>query len=124
MYYISGNRINSTRLNKELKILKIKDMVQLANLKFGYKLLHNLVPKKVIECCKLDSKNRCLMPKHSYNTRSKEIPNLPKTMNKNYQNCYLVQGPRSILKLTVETRLTRSLQAFTATCKKNMINEY
>ena len=27
MYYISGNRINSTRLNKELKILKIKDMV-------------------------------------------------------------------------------------------------
>ena len=32
MRYISGNRINNTRLNKELKILKINDMVELANI--------------------------------------------------------------------------------------------
>ena len=124
MRYISGNRINNTRVNKELKILTINDMVELANLKFGYKFLHNLLPKKVRECCQLDSKNKCLMPKHSYDTRSKQIPNLPKTMNRNYHRCYLVMGPRSILKLSVETRLSRSLQSFTVTCKKNMINNY
>ena len=44
--YISGNKINSTRANKDLKILKVKDMIELANLKFGYKLLHNLLPKR------------------------------------------------------------------------------
>ena len=91
--YISGSKINSTRENKDLGILTVKDMIDLANLKFGYKLLHNLLPRKVAECCRIDSKNNCLMPKHAYNTRSKQIPNLPKNMNKNYQNCYLMQGP-------------------------------
>ena len=124
MYYISGDTITNTRLNKDLKILKINDMIKLANLKFGYKFLHNLLPKKVSECCKCDSKNKCLMPKHSYDTRSKQIPNLPATMNRKYHRSYLVLGPRSILNLNVETRLSRSLQSFTTTCKKNMINNY
>ena len=124
MYYITGERITNTRLNKDLKILRINDMVKLSNLKFGYKFLHNLLPKKVSECCKCDSKNKCLMPKHSYDTRSKQIPNLPTAMNRNYHRSYLVLGPRSILNLGVETRLARSLQSFTITCKKNMINNY
>ena len=79
MLYISGTRINNTRTNKDLGILTVLDMIDLANLKFGYKLLHNLLPRKVTECCKIDSKHKCLMPKHDYNTRSKQIPNLPKT---------------------------------------------
>ena len=124
MYYITGKRINATERNKELKILKVKDMIELANLKFGYKLLHNLLPKKVSECCRLDSKNNSLMPKHPYETRSKQIPNLPKTMNKSYKQCYLALGPRSILKLSVETRLANSLKSFTTTCKRKIIAEY
>ena len=124
LYYISGNRIKGTRANKDLKILTIKDTVELANLKFGYKFLHNLLPKKVRECCQHDSKNNCLMPKHTYNTRSRQIPNLPKTMNKNYHSSYLVMGPRSILKLSVETRSNKNLKSFTAICKRNMINNY
>ena len=124
IHYISGHKINDTRTNKELNILTIKDTVELANLKFGYKFLHNLLPKKVRECCQHDSKNNCLMPKHSYNTRAKHLPNFPKTMNKNYHNSYLVMGPRSILKLNVETRNTRSLKSFTTCCKRNLINKY
>ena len=50
MLYISGNRINSTRTNRDLGILTVLDMIDLANLKFGYKLLHNLLPRKVVEC--------------------------------------------------------------------------
>ena len=122
--YISGIKINNTRVNKDLGILTVKDMIDLANLKFGYKLLHNLLPRKVAECCRIDSRNKCLMPKHAYNTRSKEVPNLPKNMNKNYQNCYLTHGPRSILKLDVETRLAKNLQCFTKACKKLLITKY
>ena len=122
--YISGNKINSTRANKDLKILTVKDMIELANLKFDYKLLHNLLPKKVAECCRIDSKNNCLMPKHEYNTRSKQIPNLPKNMNKKYQNCYLMQGPRSLLHLNVETRLAKNLQSFMKACKEILTTKY
>ena len=124
MYYISGDRIRNTSVNKDLKMLRIIDLIRMANLKFGYKFLHNLLPKKVWECCKCDSKNKCLMPKHSYNTRSKQIPNLPVNMNKKYHTSYLVLGPRSILTLNVETRESRSLQSFTITCKRNIINNY
>ena len=123
MMYISGNRINSTRVNKDLGILTVLDMINLANLKFGYKFLHNLLPRKVAECCRVDSRNNCLMPSHEYNTRSRNIPNLPKSMNKNYQNCYLTQGPRSIIKIDVETRLTNNLHRFAKICKNQMIKK-
>ena len=124
MYYISGDKIKNTSVNKDLKILRISDLIKMANLKFGYKFLHNLLPKKVHECCKCDSKNKCLMPNHTYDTRSKQIPNLPVNMNKKYHKSYLVVGPRSVLTLNVETRKLRSLQSFTVTCKRNIINNY
>ena len=122
--YITVNKKITGKENKELKILKVKDVIELANLKFGYKLYHNLLPKKVAKSCHFDSKNTNLMPSHNYNTRSKDIPNLPKTMNKDYQNCFLTQGPRSILSLSVETRLANTLQAFTTTCKRLIISNY
>ena len=124
LYYITGERIKNISANKDLKILTISDLIKMANLKFGYKFLHHLLPIKVSECCKCDSKNKCLMPKHSYNTRSKQVPNLPKNMNKRYHNSYLVLGPRSVLALHAETRNLRSLQTFTITCKRNLISNY
>ena len=45
--YITGKRIKSTSANNELNILTVRDVVELANQKFGYKLLHNLLPKRV-----------------------------------------------------------------------------
>ena len=122
--YITGNKITSTSANKELNILTVKDVVELANQKFGYKLLHNLLPKRVMQACKLDSKMQCLMPNHSYNTRSKNIPNLPKNMNRKYKNCFLSCGPRSILTLSVETRLAKNLQTFTSSCKRKLLSFY
>ena len=122
--YIFGNRITSTRVNKELNILSIKDVVELANLKFGYKLLHNLLPRRVAEACIRDSKKNCLLPKHSYNTRSRNIPNLPKKMKRSYKNCFLSHGPRSILTLNVETRMARNLHTFTLSCKCKLLEKY
>ena len=122
--HITGKRINSTSTNKELNILTVEDLVELANQKFGYKLLHNLLPKRVSQDCKLDSKLKCLIPIHNYNTRSKNIPNLPKNMNRRYKNCFLSCGPRSILALSVETRLARTLQTFTSACKRKLLGTY
>ena len=47
-------------LNKELGILKIKDMIKLENCKFGYKLNNNLLLVKTKELCYLDSKSKSL----------------------------------------------------------------
>ena len=124
LMYISGAKRPSASYNREQGILTVKDMIHLANLKFGYKLLHNLLPKKVAECCRIDSKNKCLMPNHVYNTRAKLIPNLPNKMNKGYQNCYLTHGPRSILRLDAETRNAKNLHSFTKACKKLITNKY
>ena len=122
--YVTGNKINSTSMNKELKILTINDLIQLANQKFGYKLLHDMLPKKVSEACMMDSKKKNLMPKHTYNTRARRIPNLPKNMNKRYKASFLACGPRSILTLSVETRLAKNLESFTRKCKQELITTY
>ena len=43
--------------NKELGILDIKSQIELANLKFGYKLHLDLLPAKINNKCLVDSKN-------------------------------------------------------------------
>ena len=122
--YITGIKSITEEQNKDLKILKIKDTIHMANLKFGYKLLHKLLPKKVAEASTHDSKRNNLMPSHGYNTRSRLIPNLPKCMNKSYKDSFLCKGPRSILSINVETRYSKSIEAFTLACKRQILNDY
>ena len=108
-------------LHHILGILTIKDLIQLANWKFGYKLSHNLLPTKTTSICLEDSKKSSLLPKHHYNTRNKGIPNLPNTANKSYRDSFLLRGPRSILSLDKEIQNSPNLTIFTLRCKKLLI---
>ena len=69
-------------------------MIKLENYKFGYKLKYNLLPTKTQELCYLDDKNESLKKQHQYPTRNKDLPNLPKNMNKAYRDSYLCTGPQ------------------------------
>ena len=111
-------------LNSTLEILKIKDMLQLANWKFGYKLNHKELPSRIITLCHEDSKNNSLIPTHHYNTRNKKTSNLPKGANKLYRDSFLCKGPRSILSLELEIQKIPHLQLFTSKCKKLLIKSY
>ena len=104
-------------------ILNLKDLIQLANWKFGYKLSHNQLPIKTTTICLEDSKNKSLLPKHHYNTRNKSIPNLPIRANKGYRDSFLIRGPRSILTLDKEIQTSPNLTIFTLRCKKLLINK-
>ena len=104
-------------LNKELGILTIKDMIKLENYKFGYKLKYNLLPKKTQELCNVDNKNESLKKQHPYPTRNKEMPNLPKHMNKAFRASYLCAWPQIFQTLPVETQLKCSQHCFTTSCK-------
>ena len=106
-----------------LNTLTLTSMITLANYKFGYRLLHNLLPSKTSAICIYDSKNKSLLPNHQYNTRHRHVPNLPRTRHTQYLNSFLCKGPRSILSLNVETLNKTNLYAFTNACKKLLLNK-
>ena len=112
----------NTNLNKTLGILSIEDMVKLENMKFGYKLVHWMLLQKIIEICCKDSKQESLTKTHHYSTRNKRVPNLPRNMNKLYRESFLCKGPQSWLTLSVETKGTCNLKAFTNKCKKSLLS--
>ena len=99
--------------NRPLEHLNVDSLITLANYKFGYRLLHNLLPSKTTETCLHDSVNNSLLPTHQYSTRHEQIPNLPKTKHNHFLNSFLCKGPRSIISLNVETINKPTLQSFT-----------
>ena len=117
-------KTNPTIANYKLGILKIKDMLKLANLKFGYKLSHNLLPSNIRTICLEDSKKQTLLPQHEYNTRTRNMPNLPKASSKLYKNSFLYKGPRSVLSVETEVQNSNTLQTFISKCKQILLNDY
>ena len=112
---------SSGNLNKELGILSINTNIMLENCKFGYKLKNKQLPNKTLALCYLDSKNKSLTKQHKYQTRHKELPNLPKNMNKTYKNSFLCMGLKSFQALPVETQLRSNIKSFTISCKKYLL---
>ena len=118
---VQGNKANNN-LNKTLGILSIEDMIKLENMKFGYKLIHWMLPQKIAETCFRDSRHESLTKSHQYSTRNKKVPNLPRNMNKLYRESFLCKGPQSWLTLPVETKNKYNLKSFTNTCKKRLLS--
>ena len=115
---------NKALLNKkELQVLDIISLIELANLKFGYKVLHNLLLPVTTSLCMLDSKNQKLTKQHRYNTRYKRTPYLPKNASQQYKSSFLCKGPQSLLTLNVETIIKPSLHSFTKHCKGLLLNK-
>ena len=83
----------------ELKLLNIKQLVQLEHAKLGYRLQHKLLPKRVMQIIATDSSNKTLEKMHRYNTRNKNKLNLPKIKNKNYRDSFLYQANKQIMLL-------------------------
>ena len=106
-----------------LNILTLSLMIKLGNYKFGYRLVHGLLPSKTCAICVHDSKDKLLLPCHHYHTRHRMVPNLPRTTHSEYLNSFLCKGPRSILSLNVETINKPSIYAFTKACKKLLLNK-
>ena len=90
-------------------------------MKFGYKLIHNMLPIKIIEACLTDNKHQSLNQTHPYSTRNKKVPNLSPHMNKQYRDSFLCKGPQSWLALSVETKEKPNLKSFIRKCKCNLL---
>ena len=120
---INGEKATSTNL-KNLRILNIKDLLKLENCKFGYKLLHNLLPSRVNDLAKHDHSGKSLIKDHGYCTRQKSLLNKPQARKKVYRNCIIYKGTETLETLKVEIQQKSSLQSFTNSCKKEIFNLY
>ena len=109
--------------SKKLNILNIRDMLKLVNLKFGYKLANKQLPPRIITIYQEDSKKNTLLPKHQYNTRNRNTPNLPKDANKLYRESFLCQGRCSILSIDKSIQNSKTLSVFTKKCKSILLNK-
>ena len=117
------NKSNALENKKELQVLDINSLIELAILKFGYKVLHNLLPSVTGKLCMFDSSNKTLSKQHNYNTRNKKTPYLPRNASKQYKNSFLCRGPQSLLTINVETRLNPKLGSFIKHCKGLLLNK-
>ena len=108
---------------KSMQVLNIPSLIELANLKFGYKALHNLLPPITNNLCLSDSMNKKLSKQHRYNTRHRTTPYLPKNASHSYIDSFLCKGPQSLISVSAEIKMKRSLSSFIKCCKTLLINK-
>ena len=104
---------------KELKILKIMELIKLQEIKTGYRLVNNQLPNKISQQLQCDANNKSLAKTHSYNTRGKNIPNLPKSKRMSYINSYLYQSIRQFMLLPLNLRNKPTVTSFINDYKRN-----
>ena len=92
---------------KNERIMRIKEIIKLENMKFGYRKLNNLLPITISRSVSLDANNRDLTKRHKYSTRLKLIPNLPNCQKKGYLDSFLCQWTKDAA--DVQSSLIQSL---------------
>ena len=76
---------------KNLGIMKLYEAIKMENCKMMHKLEHHNLPGKLPLLFLSDNKGKSLQKTHKYNTRTKNIPKLPKTQTKLYSNSFLTK---------------------------------
>ena len=101
-----------------VKIPKVEELIRLVNCKLGYKLANKLLPGQITKALTTNSMNKSLLKTHDYNTRNKNLPNMPKCSHKMYHNSYLTSALRDYQALPAITRELPNLVTFMRACKK------
>ena len=76
---------------KNLGIRKLYEAIKMENCKMMHKLEHHKLPGKLPLLFMSDNKGKSLQKTHKYNTRTNNIPKLPKTQTKLYSNSFLTK---------------------------------
>ena len=105
-------------LYQTLRVLPIKKLVMLEQAKLGYKLCNNLLPKKLSGALLTDQNNDSIKKVHGYDTRHKNVPNLPTASSTKYRNSFLCKAISTYSSLPQTVTQIRSLPKFVCDCKK------
>ena len=120
---ITGRKA-STKLYQTLKILRVNELLELENCKFGYKVINNSLPIRIMELTKTDHKGATLIKQHHYSTRQKNCLNKALAKNTKYKKTIIYKGTSTFETLGVETRNKSSLQSFVIACKNELFKHY
>ena len=71
--------------------MKLHEAIKMENCKMMHKLEHYNLPGKLPLLFMTNNKGNSLQKLHKYNTRTKNIPKLPKTHTKLYSNSFLTK---------------------------------
>ena len=99
-------------------ILEFEKLVQLEQLKIGYKLCHGLLPTGLALLIIHDHKGHSTCKNHRYQTRNKQIPNLPQVSNNKYKSSFLFHVVKEYGAINDEMRACSTVQLFVRSCKK------
>ena len=105
----------------ENKILTLTEMIHLEQCKLGYKLCHNLLPKRLEENMTRDHRQHSIEKTHQYSTRSKKIPNLPQASGAKYRSSFLYNSIKLYSDLSYTVKQSKNLHTFTKLCKQQCL---
>ena len=109
---IDPNHSSIEKVYKNLKVLKIRESLMIENCKMAHKLEHKKLPGKLPLLFNTDNLGRSLEKAHKYNTRTKNIPNLPKTHTKQYRNSFLCNCITDYQTVPIEIRQLKNSKTF------------
>ena len=104
-------------------VLTLTELIDLECYKFGYKLVHKILPENLDKLCLTDAVGSNLKKDHHYCTRKKNIPNLPTIKNNQYLNSVLFQGISRYNQLPTEILKATSISLFVKQCKEHLLNK-
>ena len=105
-----------------LGILSVTKLIELENMKFGYKLLSKELPVEILNCTINDHNGKTLAKQHGYNTRNKNIPNIPLVKNNKYRSSIFCKGSMAFLHLPENIKNIKNYSCFVRACKKHLLS--
>ena len=120
---VDSNQPNVETSYRTLAILKLNEAIKMKNCKMMHKLEHNRLPGKLPLLFKTDNKGKSLQKTHQYNTRTKNIPNLPKTQTKLYKNSFLSKCINDYQTIPKELREITNSKLFSKKCKNITLSQ-
>ena len=109
-------------LFKSEKILPFWYLLKLEQCKMGYKLCHGLLPKNLTKCMLTDHREISVRKTHRYQTRQKEIPNLPSVTGSKYRASFLFTSISEYSKLGSDLKEAKNLTVFIKQLKSKYLS--
>ena len=110
-------------LFRRYKILKVTDLIHFELCKLGYKLCHDLLPKKLAENIRKDHNQVSIEKNHKYSTRRKTIPNLPQAAGAKYRSSFLYNCIKAYGEVGTTIRQAKNLSIFVKSCKLRYLSD-
>ena len=108
---------------KKYGILKFEKLVQLEQLKIGYKLCNSLLLVSLVAQISYDHKGQSTSKNHRYHTRNKQISNLPLVHNSKYKSSFLFCAVKEYSAINGKIQESKTLNSFARKCKKYLLQD-